>query len=103
MSRFPLEQMIASLRPVCSSSSKLGTIAGLLWVSVIAVAPLSIAKDSGSSHAAVWLGQSGDVGHLLRRLLGEQDELLLNRDAADGLDAPRGGGLALGLVVLAQE
>src|SRR5438067_1106175 len=94
MSRLPLEQMIASLRSIVFSSSKRGTSAGAVSVIVISASP---------SHAAVGLGQSGDVGHLLRRLLGEQRELLLDRDAADGLDAPRGGGLALGLEVLPQE
>ena len=40
------------------------------------------------SHAAVRLGKTGDVRHLLGRLLGEQHELLLGGDAADGLDPP---------------
>src|SRR6266542_1633449 len=76
MSRLPLEQMMASLRPVVVSSSKFGTIAGALSTVVIAV----------SSHAAVGLGQAGDIGHLLGRLLGAQ-----------------GGSLALDGVVGAQE
>src|SRR6266511_388982 len=92
MSRLPLEQMMASLRPVVVSSSKLGTIAGTVWVVM-----------ASPSHAAVWLGQAGDVGHLLGRLLGAQGEQLLGRDLAQCRDPPDGGGLTLGLVVGAQE
>src|SRR5688500_11042925 len=92
MSRLPLEQMIASLRPV-ASSSKLGTIAGA--VSVVMV--------DASSHAAVRFGQAGDVGHLLGRLLGEQGEQLLGGDAGEGGDAADRGGLPAGAEVLAQE
>src|SRR6266511_2706710 len=84
MSRLPLEPMMASLRPVVVSSSKFGTIAGALSTVVIAV----------SSHAAVGLGQAGDIGHLLGRLLGE---------AADDGHPAQGGSLALDGVVGAQE
>src|SRR6266542_6084738 len=93
MSRLPLEQMMASLRPVVVSSSKFGTIAGALSTVVIAV----------SSHAAVGLGQAGDVGHLLGRLLGGQGEQILGGDAADDGHPAQGRGLALGGVVGAQE
>src|SRR6266511_980407 len=93
MSRLPLEQMMASLRPVVVSSSKFGTIAGALSTVVIAV----------SSHAAVGLGQAGDIGHLLGRLLGEQGEQLLGGDAADDGHPAQGGSLALDGVVGAQE
>ena len=51
----------------------------------------------------MWLGQAGDVGHLLRRLLREQLELLLDRDAPDRLYAAGSGRLALRLEVRAQE
>ena len=55
------------------------------------------------SHAAVGLGQPGDVGHLLGRLLREQREQLLGRDAADRRDPAQRRGLALLGEVLAQE
>src|SRR5665647_1307141 len=97
MSRFPLEQMMASLRPVSSSSPKFGTI-GASLMSLMVVAP-----PSWLLHAAVRLGQPGDVGHLLGRLLGEELELALGGDSADRLDAPRRRGLALLLEVLAEE
>src|SRR5450756_1311202 len=95
MSRLPLEQMMASLRPLPASSSKLGTMGVLIAVSSRVPATWS--------DAAAGLGQAGDVGHLLGRLLGEQRELVLGRKAADGLHPPGGGGLALGGEVLAQE
>src|SRR5665647_1689855 len=91
MSRLPLEQMMASLRPLPASSSKLGTMGVLIAVSSRVPATWS--------DAAAGLGQAGDVG----RLLGEQCELVLGREAADGLHPPGGGGLALGGEVLAQE
>src|SRR5690349_7407971 len=92
MSRLPLEQMMASLRPV-STSPKAGTIGSSL-VMVMSVL---------LSHAAVGLGQPGDVRELLGRLLGEQPEQVLGRDAADDADPSQGGGLALLAEVLAQE
>src|SRR5665648_345692 len=95
MSRLPLEQMMASLRPLPAWSSKLGTMGVLIAVSSRVPATWS--------DAAAGLGQAGDVGHLLGRLLGEQCELVLGREAADGLHPPGGGGLALGGEVLAQE
>src|SRR5215211_3079233 len=98
MSRLPLEQMMASLRPPAVSSSKFGTIAGVVWV-VIAV----VIAEVSVSDAAVRLGQAGDVGHLLGRLLGEQGEQRLGRDTGEGGHSTDGRGLALGLVVLAQE
>src|SRR5665647_366312 len=95
MSRLPLEQMMASLRPLPASSSKLGTMGVLMTV--------SSRVQATWSDAAAGLGQAGDVGHLLGRLLGEQCELVLGRKAADGLHPPGGGRLALGGEVLAQE
>src|SRR4051812_591058 len=94
MSRLPLEQMMASLRPVASSSPKSGTIAGA--VSVVMAEPLF-------SDAAVRFGQAGDVRELLGRFLREEREQLLGRDAADGGHAAQGRGLALFAVVLAEE
>src|SRR5665648_1280598 len=93
MSRLPLEQMMASLRPLLASSSKLGTMGVLIAVSARVQATWS--------DAAAGLGQAGDVGHLLGRLLGEECELVLGRKAADGLHPPGGGRLALGGEVLA--
>src|SRR5450756_221912 len=95
MSRLPLEQMMASLRPLPAWSSKLGTMGVLMTVSSRVPATWS--------DAAAGLGQTGDVGHLLGRLLGEQRELVLGRKAADGLHPPGGGGLALRGEVLAQD
>ena len=48
-----------------------------------AVAVVVMSVSCVGSHAAVRLGQPGDVGHLLGRLLREQREQLLDRDAAD--------------------
>src|SRR3954447_2145945 len=95
MSRLPFEQMIASLRPACSSSSNEGTIAGADAVVVVIASPLS--------HTAVGLRQPGDVGHLLAGPLGEERELLLDRDAADRLHAPRRRRLTAVRVVRAEE
>src|SRR5690242_1272933 len=94
MSRFPLEQMMASLRPVPSSSPKSGTRSGLVSV-VMAQTP--------SSHAAVRFGQAGHVRKLLGRFLGEEGEQLLGRDAPDGRHAAESGGLALFAEVVAEE
>ncbi len=55
------------------------------------------------SDAAVWLRETGDVGHLLGRLLGEELEELLGRDASGDGHAAQGRRLALGGEVLAQE
>src|SRR4051794_13147600 len=94
MSRLPFEQMMASLRPVGASSSKLGTMAGAVSVVMVSL----------RSHAAVWLRQARDVGHLLRRLLREQHEQLLGGDSADRGHAPNGGRLAaLGGEIRPQE
>src|SRR5438552_11672334 len=94
MSRLPLEQMMASLRPVVVSSSKFGTIAG---------AVCAVMVGASGSDAAVWLGQAGDVGHLLGRLLREQGEQVLGRDTADDRHPAQGRRLPLGLEVRAQE
>src|SRR6266545_1962344 len=93
MSRLPLEQMMASLRPLVVSSSKFGTIVGAVSTVVMAV----------SSHAAVGLGQAGDVGHLLGRLLREQGEQVLGRDTAHDRHATQRRRLAPVGVVVAQE
>src|SRR5512139_2452598 len=117
MSRVPFEQMIASLRPPSSSSPKSGTIAGevpvpvpapVLVVVMVSLRLYRLYKNDSSTRAprsdtALGLGQTGDVGHLLCGLLGEEPEELLGRDAADHGDPPDGGGLSLLLVVLAQE
>src|ERR1035437_10506855 len=100
MSRLPLEQMIASLRPGPASESKLGTIAGEVSVLVMSV---SFFVGGVGLDAADGLGQAGDVGHLLRWLLREQGEQRLNRDGADGGHPAQGRGLARLLEVLAQE
>src|SRR5450756_1076364 len=97
MSRLPLEQMIASLRPDSSSSPKFGTIGAFFLTAMV------IASPSWLLHAAVGLGQPRDVGHLLGRLLGEELELALGGDSADRLDPPRCRSLALLLEVLAEE
>src|SRR5450631_1439803 len=99
MSRLPLEQMMASLRPAPTSESKLGTIAGEASVLVMSF----LLSWVGGSDAAVRLGQAGHVGHLLCRLLREQGEQRLDRDPANGGHPPEGRGLAHLFEVLAQE
>src|SRR6476659_8306446 len=94
MSRLPLEQMIASLRPL-SSSPKVGTI-GAVSVVVMTVSLVG-------SHATAGLGQPGDVGHLLGRLLGEEGEQLLGRVATECCTPAQRRGLAVLGEAVAQE
>ncbi len=72
--------MIASFRPSLTSLLNEGTI-----ISEVVTA-VSI------SHATVWLGQAGEVGHLPGRLLGEQGEQALGVEAAGSGHATDGGG-----------
>src|ERR671911_960594 len=95
MSRLPLEQMIASLRSPSASSSNEGT-RGDVPVDVMSV-------SCGGSHATAGLREPGDVGHLLGRLLGEQDEQLLGGYPTHCRHAAQRGGLALLREVPAQE
>src|SRR5689334_22187576 len=96
MSRLPLEQMMASFRPVVAASPKSGTMEGPGSTCVVVmVVPFS--------YAAVGLGQSGDVGHLLARFGGEQREQVLDRDTGHSGHPAQRGGLALFGVVGAQE
>src|SRR5690348_10428808 len=92
MSRLPLEQMMASLRPSVAWSPKSGTVIGIV---VVMSAPLSPAPAG--------FRQAGDVRHLLGRLAGEQDEQLLARNSGQHRDPTRRGGLAVLGVVPAQE
>src|SRR2546421_10880492 len=101
MSRLPLEQMMASFRPVGALSPKSGTIVGPLCGVVVVMAIPSLSH--ALSHAAVWLGQPGDVGHLLGRLSGEQREQFLDGNPGEGGHPAQRGGLALDRIVLAQE
>src|SRR5690349_19156969 len=94
MSRFPFEQMIASFRVSWSASpSKSGT-------STVLDAVMGMLS---SSDAAVRFRQSGDVSHLLGRLPREEQELLLDGNASNHLEASRGSRLTGGAVVVAQE
>src|SRR5690242_7657231 len=94
MSRLPLEQMMASLRPWPAGSSNWGTMAGAVVVPASVMVVMSLSSVRWCSDAAVRLGQARDVGHLLGRLLREQREQLLDGDAAAGLDAAQRRGLA---------
>src|SRR6476469_2755782 len=100
MSRVPLEQMMASLRPL-SSVSNCGTIAGA--VSVVVMRSLRIEWLMLRLDAAVRFGQSRDVGHLLGGLAGEELEQFLHRYSTRGRDAADGRCFALDRVVVAQE
>src|SRR5688572_21233749 len=98
MSRFPLEQMIASLRLASTSPND-----GTNGVSTVPGADVVVMAFSLLSHAAVWLGQPRDVRELLGRLLGEQREQRPGRDPSHDADPPQRGGLALVAVVRAEE
>src|SRR5665647_37982 len=100
ISRLPLEQMIASLRPGRPRSRSWGRSPGwrLCWSCQCVPLCSGVGLD-----AADRLGQAGDVGHLLRRLLREQAKQRLDRDAADGGHPAQGRGLAHFLEVFAQE
>src|SRR5690348_11485065 len=113
MSRLPLEQMMASLRVLSAPVSNWGTGAGAGTVAlvpeavcvaaVVVMAGFLCVCRVGGSDATVRLGKACDVGHLVRRLLREQREELLDGDAGQGADAAQGGGLALVGVVLSKE
>ncbi len=69
---------------------------GLSTTSVIGT-PLKRGGDDGSggSDTALWLGQAGDVGHLLGRFLREELEQFLHRDSTAVATRRMVGGLAL--------
>src|SRR6476620_11868076 len=92
MSRVPLEQMIASLRPDCPVP-KSGTSGAVSWT--VMTVPLS--------HAAARLGESRHVGHLLGGLGREELEEPLDGGVGVGAEPAQRRGLALGEVVLAPE
>src|SRR6266567_3222530 len=108
MSRLPLEQMMASWRPVGAVSPKSGTMTGSACVVVMAYLSFRRRARSGRhcrrrSHAADWLGQPGDIGHLLGWLAGEQGEQFLDRNAGLSADAAQRRCLTLSGVIRAQE
>src|SRR6478609_5877561 len=100
MSKVPLEQMIASFRPL-SSVSNCGTIAGA--VSVVVMTSLQVGGLRSRSDAAVRLGQSCDVGHLLGGFAGKEFEQFFHRYSTRGRDTSDGRCLALDCVVVTQE
>src|SRR6188768_1918121 len=98
MSRLPLEQMIASLRPSLPGLSNDGTIIGAATGAASGIVSVAVMSDT-----SLRLAQPGDVGHLLGRLAGEEQEQVLDRRAGPRGDAAQRGGLAECDVVIAPE
>src|SRR6478735_4623396 len=101
MSRVPLEQMMASLRPL-SSVSNCGTITGPASVTVMIFLRI-LAGLIWLLDAAVRLGQACDVGHFFGRLSGEEFEQVLHRYSAGGRDPADGRCFAFDGVVVAEK